>query len=1494
MPMDAQAIREMFGQTVLWVCGVGLCGLAAAMVGSCLCRIPACVLAKARRYGWLTVTVIGACMAFAAIEGAVTRAYKERYAGALVRDGASTNRHESARMEQVKETHAEARRGWGSGTDSCDGEGAVATNPSAEESRTLTDDDFARGFALTRIGTNETFGFSPPEGAEVCADWRAFGAAEDWMYLAFADWAFRLGTDEVDSIRVHSGGWVEASPAIVSGAQSTDGHDGAGADLGADNRIPLAFLPLKATLGIVPEANWPLVAVSGDSSTGAAPEAHAPSRFWHSITPSNTLVLTWQNAFLGRDASKPVSFQAEFWGDGRFAYRYGIPSLGTEAAAVSNVLVGASLAGLAWAMDGLPANVTSLSFHPLVAEDTVNPDTDGDGLPNAEEYALDTDPSDADSDGDGIPDGDEAGWPQAVRTVAGGWASVEGGWTEVALEPIEGMPAHLFEFGRPLTVGDEAALDAMCQWNGLILVETDRHGVGDVVDAPPQDMSGPYVSDAALAIAPFWTGNAADCPEPSIGVFMRGEGGNVAYAIQYGGDGVVPTQTTLTFTNGAYMAAEIVHGHFDVGAAQGFLASVGVQDAVGGRRWSADHGMCVPMAPSDAMRFVSGMGTDPAVAEGTVDTDGDGLSDALERQIGTDPSEPDTDGDGMHDGWEHSHGFNPKAHNGRDGDPLNDADADPDGDGLANREEADWGTDPHNDDTDGDGVPDGVEVEQSSDPADASDGGRPASRVPVAFTFGDPSGSHSEKYRLVVKPSKNPGGRKPASGEEPKAFDWVNAEYGECETKTAMLLRGWTYEVRMSHAGTDPDYDGSPRPDYDYWLSFSPPSCVGVVTNDPQRLFGENGNMGETFEAEGKVAEILVLDGCIVGDYDRIDGFSGYDLSRVYRNRPLRHWINDDDDEGNTNEGDGDIPGLLDPLGMDRSKLAIGVGREPDYFNNHVDGRCDVLDFMPVWIDVGRALKQLERTGDEIELTLSNDDGAVNVVWTSLSADGARRFLTEDIGGCGESLTQRLKDAKTIHVTEDEIRLPKKFVEAMRDDSAKGVILVEGRAVERSISSSSPLKLRFYRKPCTPGDGSHIFEMSLPLSISPVEDMFRWVDERWVCGDTNGIPSRMGLPWNNPDSECDGRHFVFVHGYSVSAQSARGWASEMFKRLWQSGSRAMFTAVDWYGDDSLGAVSFPPGYSDEAPNYYVNVEHAFATASRFARDCAALEGQKVLLAHSLGNMLVSSAIKDHGLTDYARYYMLNAAVPMEAYDRDAHAPAMVDHDWRAISNRVYASEWWSLFPSEDGRRRLSWRERFDGIPNAVNCYSRSEDTLGDAELDEWLIGKRSRKKYWALQEILKGTEYLPLAPDSWGIGCEGGWGYNPHYATNRFYVTWPNRRMTARFRKRIANLTQDDLIVHPVFRPFFEDGLLTTNVIPLELVAPIRARILADGIPATSFAAGANPLGNGSVSGNINYATCKSGEWPRKDGSWRHSDIKNIAFRFNWKFFKKLVEGDSK
>ena len=178
--------------------------------------------------------------------------------------------------------------------------------------------------------------------------------------------------------------------------------------------------------------------------------------------------------------------------------------------------------------------------------------------------------------------------------------------------------------------------------------------------------------------------------------------------------------------------------------------------------------------------------------------------------------------------------------------------------------------------------------------------------------------------------------------------------------------------------------------------------------------------------------------------------------------------------------------------------------------------------------------------------------------------------------------------------------------------------------------------------------------------------------------------------------------------------------------------------------------------------------------------------------------------------------------------------------------------------------------------------------MGNVEMNEWLVGKMVSGKFWAVQEVFKGTEYVDIAPDSWGMNCEGGWGYNPHYSTNRWYVTWPNRRMTDRFRKRIEELTSDDFIRHPVFKPFDENWLFTTNSILPETVAPLRGRILADGIPALSFAAGANPLGS-MVIGNIDYGSCKSGEWPRRDGQWLHSDIKNLAFRFNHLFFKKIL-----
>ncbi|MEZ4432250.1 MAG: hypothetical protein R3F65_07535, partial [bacterium] len=91
-----------------------------------------------------------------------------------------------------------------------------------------------------------------------------------------------------------------------------------------------------------------------------------------------------------------------------------------------------------------------------------------------------------------------------------------------------------------------------------------------------------------------------------------------------------------------------------------------------------------------------------------IDTDGDGLSDVEEGQLGTDPANPDSDGDGLRDGFEVAFGFDPLA--------PGDGALDPDGDGLSNMEEQDAGTDPTLADGDEDGLDDAAELLAGTDP----------------------------------------------------------------------------------------------------------------------------------------------------------------------------------------------------------------------------------------------------------------------------------------------------------------------------------------------------------------------------------------------------------------------------------------------------------------------------------------------------------------------------------------------------------------------------------------------------------------------------------------------------------------------------------------------------------------------------------------------------------------------------------------------------------
>jgi len=215
------------------------------------------------------------------------------------------------------------------------------------------------------------------------------------------------------------------------------------------------------------------------------------------------------------------------------------------------------------------------------------------------------------------------------------------------------------------------------------------------------------------------------------------------------------------------------------------------------------------------------------------DADGDSLPDAVEKVFfGTSPDNFDSDRDLLPDGVEaRTPGLRPTA--------QDDATGDYDADGLTNLDEVIFRTRLDQPDTDGDGVFDASEVSQGSDPLNRADSTAPppGEMVELNLTVGDPSGSESERYDLVVG---NVVHQAP--------------EFGVVSTGLYRFRRGQSYPIQVVHRGSNLD-----APDYDYTASISGigGSSAGFVIDDPTGILGRH-DESDFFYAKGKKATLII------------------------------------------------------------------------------------------------------------------------------------------------------------------------------------------------------------------------------------------------------------------------------------------------------------------------------------------------------------------------------------------------------------------------------------------------------------------------------------------------------------------------------------------------------------------------------------------------------------------------------------------------------------
>src|SRR6185503_9363888 len=107
-------------------------------------------------------------------------------------------------------------------------------------------------------------------------------------------------------------------------------------------------------------------------------------------------------------------------------------------------------------------------------------------------------------------------------------------------------------------------------------------------------------------------------------------------------------------------------------------------------------------------------------------------------------------------------------------------------------------------------------------------------------------------------------------------------------------------------------------------------------------------------------------------------------------------------------------------------------------------------------------------------------------------------------------------------------------------------------------------------------------------------------------------------------------------GYNVNPTQARGTFSEVFKRLYWSGSHAKFYGVSWDGSTTQlgGALT---------PDLQTNIVNAFRTAPLLKGFLDTLtNGPVIVAAHSLGNMVCLSALNDSG-AHMDKFFMMDAA-----------------------------------------------------------------------------------------------------------------------------------------------------------------------------------------------------------------------------------------------------------
>jgi hypothetical protein len=239
--------------------------------------------------------------------------------------------------------------------------------------------------------------------------------------------------------------------------------------------------------------------------------------------------------------------------------------------------------------------------------------------------------------------------------------------------------------------------------------------------------------------------------------------------------------------------------------------------------------------------------------------------------------------------------------------------------------------------------------------------------------------------------------------------------------------------------------------------------------------------------------------------------------------------------------------------------------------------------------------------------------------------------------------------------------------------------------------------------------GGVVGEASVFLNIKDIKQMY----ERWSvgenisvapttiatnCGD-DGSPS-LQYPYDlSIDSAMP--YILYVHGWNMQTWEKDRFAETAYKRLYWHGYQGRFGVYRWPTGNGFAGISTVATNPTEKDNYDLSEYQAWQSAMALKSRLTALDiqypGQVYMLAHSMGNVVASEALRLAGTTNLVNTYVASqAALPAEMYDPTvldysfyyppwvlANVTPDIDQNWFATNNGNAAGQIISFYNTND-------------------------------------------------------------------------------------------------------------------------------------------------------------------------------------------------------------------